>query len=68
MTLKEKENLVQMMKTEYKDSWDEYDKKSFLDDYLESQMVEDMVMCFIDLIQRKKLKSLFYLKSNRIKI
>jgi hypothetical protein len=43
MTPIEKEELLQIMKNDYKDSWDEHDQKSFMDAYLDAQMVEDMV-------------------------
>lgn len=43
MTIREKEEILQLMKTDYKESWDQHDQNSFMDAYLDSQMVEDMV-------------------------
>ena len=47
ITKVEKEEILQVMKRDYQDSWDEYDQKSFMDIYLEGQMIEDMVPTFL---------------------
>lgn len=53
MTNREKEEILQMMKTDYKESWDKHDQNSFMDAYLDSQMVEDIVSALACVTQGK---------------
>jgi hypothetical protein len=63
MTCGEKEELLKIMKNDYKDSWDEHDQKSFVNAYVESQMVEDMVrgnLVAMGINKRKKPRNIFW--------